>query len=215
MKKFLLILAAVCCVATVSAKKSVVETVKSTVTTSKWAVGLRVGSGLQADAEMFINKTNYVEARFGMGWTNGTTADFTALYNWNLFNWNWTPKVGKWYLDAGCGLNIGGGAKTTAGIYVDNHYVGWTYASNIYAGVAGQVKFGIKFKKVPVRLALDYTPVLGIYADYPNAKGKKEIREANDELEMLGSNSKAKAKHNTHFHGAGWYNFALSATWCF
>lgn len=216
MKKFLLVLAAVCCVATVSAKKSVVETVKSTVTESKWAVGLRVGgTGLHAQAEMFINKTNYIEARFGLGYANGATADFIALYNWNCMNWNWTPKFATWFLDAGCGFNLGGGAKTIADVYVEDEYLGWVNGTNIYAGVAGQVKFGMKFKKVPIRLSVDYTPVLGFYTDYPTVKGKKEIREANDALQAAGSSSKVKAKHNGAFYGAGLYNFAVSATWCF
>ena len=189
MKKFLLVLAAVCCVATVSAKKSVVETVKD----SKWSVGLRAGNGLQAQAEMFLNKTNYVELRFGLGTganfqglcIHSASADFTALFNWNCKNWNWTPKFATWFLDAGCGFNIGGSDMV------------------MYSGLAGQVKFGLKFKKVPIRLAIDYTPVFGIqhhfgkyytYSSYcyDNAYSRK-----------------------TAFFGNGLANAAVSATWCF
>ena len=206
MKKILLVMAALFCVATVSAQKSVVETVKD----SKWSVGLRVGNGLQAQAEMFINNKNYIEARFGMAFVGGVTADFTALYNWNCCNWNWTPNVATWFLDAGCGFNLGGGAKTLPDVYDENdNYLGWTYGNNVYAGLAGQVKFGMKFKKVPIRLAVDYTPVLGFYADYPNARGRKEIKDAN------AAGATAKAKHNGAFYGAGLYNIAVSATWCF
>ena len=202
MKKILLVMAAMLCVATVSAQH-------------KWAAGLRVGSGLQAQGEYVYSDNCYVEARFGMGWLSGVTADFTALHNWNVCNWDWTPSVGKWYLDAGCGLNIGGGAKTLVNVYLDDNYFGWTYGSNVYVGVAGQVKFGIQFKKVPIRLSVDYTPVLGICANYPNAKGKKEIKDANDAWQAVGLKGEFKAKKNTGFYGAGLGNFGVSATWCF
>lgn len=176
MKKFLLILAAVCCVATVSAKKSVVETAKS----ADWSVGLRVGSGIQADAECFFKKGNYVEARFGMGYLGGrhyvgVGADLQGLYMWQLYNWNWTPKVGKWFLDAGCGANLGGAAH-------------W-----FYFGVAGSVKFGLKFKKYPIRLALDYTPVIGLDMSYPGKYYNKPVG----------------------LYGNGFGNVGLAATWCF
>ena len=212
MKKILLVMAALFCVATVSAQKSVVETVKD----SKWSVGLRVGNGLQAQAEMFINNKNYIEARFGMAVVldgfNRVTADFTALYNWNCFNWNWTPKVATWYLDAGCGFNIGGGDKAEADVYDDkgDTYAFWVSGTNVYAGLAGQVKFGMKFKKVPIRLSVDYTPVLGFYNVYPTANGKELIKDTN-----AAGGITVKAKHNGDFYRAGLYNIAVSATWCF
>ena len=186
MKKILLVMAAMLCVATVSAQH-------------KWAAGLRVGSGLQAQGEYVYSDNCYVEARFGMGWLSGVTADFTALHNWNVCNWDWTPSVGKWYLDAGCGLNIGGGAKTLVNVYLDDNYSGWTYGSNVYVGVAGQVKFGIQFKKVPIRLSVDYTPVLGICANYPNAKGKKEIKDANDAWQAVGLKGEFKTKRMAQY----------------
>ena len=165
MKKIFLVLAAALCVATVSAQQ-------------KWSIGARVGSGFQADAEWFYSGDKYVEGRFGMGWLSGAlTADFTALHNWNCCNWDWTPSVGKWYLDAGVGVNLGGAA----------HYV--------YGGVAGDVKFGIKFNKVPIRLSVDYTPVLGIAGWYGKDLGDSVKR--------------------AHFYTPGFYNFALSATYCF
>ena len=165
MKKIFLVLAAALCVATVSAQQ-------------KWSIGARVGSGFQADAEWFYSGDKYVEGRFGMGWLSGAlTADFTALHNWNCCNWDWTPSVGKWYLDAGAGVNVGG--RPLYGV------------SYVYLGVAGQVKFGIKFNKVPIRLALDYTPVLGV------------------ELASYQGYSAAG------FYGRGLANRALSATYCF
>ena len=217
MKKIFLVLAAMFCVATVSAQNKVVDTI----TSQKWSVGLRVGSGLQAQAECFYGDKTYFEARFGMAWVSGVTADLTVLHNWNCCNWNWTPNTGTWFLDAGVGLNIGGGAKNAANVYgpstysVADEYWGWTWGNNIYYGVAGQVKFGIKFKKVPIRLAIDYTPVLGMHHVYPNAKGKKEIRDANKEWQAAGLDGKFKAKHNTSFYGGGLGNVAVSATWCF
>ena len=180
MKKILLVMAALFCVATVSAQKSVVETVKD----SKWSAGLRVSNGIQGAAECFYSNNKYVEARFGLsvrksyygGWV--ALADFTALHNWNCCNWNWTPDFATWFLDAGCGVNVGG-CKNLA-----------------YVGAAGMVKFGMKFKKVPIRLAVDYTPVLGAQMVY----GKN----------YLGENY-----CDAYFFSGGLTNFGLSATWCF
>ena len=97
MKKILVSLIACFCVLGVSAQE--------------WAVGGRVGSGFQAQGEYHFSDTNYAEARFGMYYANpgGTVmADLTALYNWNIFNMDWTPSVGEWFFDAGCGINVGG-----------------------------------------------------------------------------------------------------------
>ena len=201
MKKILLVMAAMLCVATVSAQ-------------SKWAAGLRIGSGLQAQGEYTYADNRYVEARFGMGWFGGINADFTALHNWNVCNWDWTPSVGSWYLDAGVGINIGGGAKTLSSVYYEGYYAGWVHGTTVYGGVAGQVKFGIKFKKVPIRLSIDYTPVLGVAGSYANAAGKKELKEANAELEAMGEPGRFKVK-DAHFYGAGLGNFGISATYCF
>lgn len=112
-----------------------------------WAVGGRVGSGLQAVGEYGFENGNYVEARFGMSWlsdTGGLTADFTALYNWNVCTMeNWTPSAGDWFFDAGVGVNVGGEA----------HYA--------YVGAAGCAKLGIKFHSVPLKLSVDWTPCIG------------------------------------------------------
>ena len=130
MKKIFLVLAAMFCVATVSAQ-------------SQWAAGLRIGSGLQAQGEWAYSDNCYVEARFGMQYVNGLSADFTVLHNWNCFNMDWTPSAGQWFFDAGVGVNVGGKA----------HYA--------YVGAAGQAKLGIKFNAAPVRLSLDWTPSIG------------------------------------------------------
>ena len=165
MKKIFLVLVAVLCVASVSAQKT------------NWAAGLRATYGVQAVGEYFYSSDKYVEARLGL--FGGACADFTALHQWNCCNWDWTPSVGKWYLDAGVGLNLGGAA----------HYV--------WGGVAGDVKFGIKFNKVPIRLSVDYTPVIGIAGWY----GYHDLGDS--------------VVRKVHLHTPGFYNFALSATWHF
>lgn len=169
MKKLLLTLVALFCVATtVSAKGG------NFFTNHDWSAGLRVGYGVQAQAECFLNKSNYLEARLGL--YGGACADFTALYNWHLMDFDWTPSVGKWYFDAGVGGNIGGAA----------HFV--------FGGVAGQAKLGLKFNKVPIRLALDWTPVLGVCGWYGDA---------------------GDTASGARFYGIGWANVGVSATWCF
>jgi hypothetical protein len=148
MKKIFLVLAAVAlCVSTASAKGKFVETV----TSQKWSVGLRATYGIQAVAECFYSGDKYLEGRLGL--FGGLAADFTVLHNWNVGNWDWTPKVGKWYLDAGVGGSLGGSR------------------GHMYGGVTGDVKFGIKFKKVPIRLAVDYSPMIAIGGFYGKYKG--------------------------------------------
>jgi hypothetical protein len=176
MKKIFLVLAAALCVATVSAQSKFESSVKQaakTVASQKWSVGLRATYGVQVVSECFYAGDKYFEGRLGI--FGGACADFTVLHNWNCCNWDWTPAVGKWYLDAGVGAHIGGAAHV------------------VTAGVVGDVKFGIKFNKVPIRLAVDYSPVIGIYGLYP--------------AKYFG--------HAVGFNTSGFYNFALSATWCF
>ena len=111
-----------------------------------WTVGGRIGSGFQAVGQYVFSNDNYVEARFGAYWANagGTvTADFSVLYNWNVCNMDWTPSAGRWFFDAGAGINVGG----------KGHYA--------YVGVAGSAKLGIAFKGAPVRFAFDWSPAFG------------------------------------------------------
>ncbi len=174
MKKILLAVVALMCVATVSAQNKFESSVKQaaqTVAAQKWSVGLRATYGVQAVAECFYAGDKYVEGRLGLGLGYGAGADFTAIHNWNCCNWDWTPNAGKWFLDAGVGANLGGGAH------------------NLYVGVVGDVKFGIKFNKVPIRLAIDYSPSIGWNFNYHGAKD--------------------------NFHTPGFYNGAISATYCF
>ena len=129
---------------------------------SKWAAGLRIGSGVQIQAEYRYSGENYFEARFGTYWANsgGTVmADFTLLHQWNVANMDWTPSAGQWFFDAGCGVNVGG----------REHYA--------YVGAAGSVKLGIKFNNAPIRLALDWTPSFGPHIAYWKGYSHAEFNE--------------------------------------
>ncbi len=142
MKKLLVLLAVVTASASVASAQT-------------WGVGGRLGSGFQAVGQYVFANDNYVEARLGLGlgigsgW--GIGADFTALYVWNVANWDWTP--GNWFLDVGAGLNVGGGKN-------------WAYF-----GVAGMGKFGYTFERIPLSLSVDVTPSFG--PDFWYAKGFK------------------------------------------
>lgn len=153
MKKILLSLVALLCVATVSAQSKFESSVKNaaqTVASQKWSAGLRVGSGVQGYAECFYSDKAYVEGRLGFQYVGSAyvgsapiTADFTILHNWNVCTMDWTPSAGKWFFDAGVGLNVGGKAHLAT------------------IGVAGCAKLGIKFDSAPVRLSVDFTPAFG------------------------------------------------------
>lgn len=185
MKKIILSLAVVLFAASASAQNWVNEATDA----SKWAVGLRVLSGFQAQAEYKLSDTNYVEGRFGAGWQSfgGVHAHFEALYNWHLFDWDWTPNAGTWFFDAGCGVAVGG----------REHYA--------YVGAAGQAKFGIKFKGAPFKLAFDWTPYIGPGITY----GYK--------YPYLDSNLNVHYKKETHagFNEWGFCNFGISCVYCF
>ena len=151
MKKVLLALVAMLLVTGVSAQK--------------WSIGGRTGSGFEVVGQYSLNETNYIEARFGASWLDvgayynygdriedfgyllhyspGVTANFTALYNWHVLEFDWTPDAGKWFFDAGVGLSVGGRDG---------------YA---YCGVAGMARLSFTFNKVPLTLGVDYTPHFG------------------------------------------------------
>jgi hypothetical protein len=156
MKKFLLALAFVFCAATVSAQG--------------WGVGARVGAIVALQGEYTFSSENYLDGRLGINFPGGLDIDLTVLYQWNIGQWDWTPKAGTWFFDAGVGAQA-------ALLLHDN--------GGIYAGVAGDAKFGIKFNKVPIKLAIDYTPGLGLLCvDGGGLTGR-------------------------------WYNFGLSCVYCF
>lgn len=152
MKKFLLAIFAMLCVAGASAQD--------------WSVGGRVGSGFQVVGQYKYDGSNYFEARFGTSWNNpvvysiyenDTTikahqgrvmADFTILHNWHILDMDWTPRGGMWFFDAGVGVNVGGVA----------HYA--------YAGISGMARLGFTFNNTPITLALDWTPTFGAGVRY-------------------------------------------------
>jgi len=161
MKRVILTLAVLfCVVASASAEK----VLGVDVSREKWAVGGRIGSGLQAQAEYKMQSDNYLDFRFGMSWCNGgdimkahkllggcgITADFQALYQWHIADWDWTPSVGDWFFDAGAGIGAGGSSHLA------------------YYGAVGGAKFGIKLNSVPLKIAVDWTPMIGgitLYGD--------------------------------------------------
>jgi hypothetical protein len=144
MKKFLLAIFAMLCVAGASAQD--------------WSVGGRLGSGFQAVGTYAYNGSDYLEARFGAAWLGGVSADFTVLHNWQICTMDWTPSAGRWFFDAGVGLNVGGAQG---------------YA---YVGVAGMARLGIKFNDAPVSLSVDYTPVIGPSISYGGGHSSAAFR---------------------------------------
>jgi hypothetical protein len=136
------------------------------------SVGVRTVSGLQAVAQFHVTSYSYIELRGGVSWLGGpvgnrlwpddfdhiddhddlhyaeyhtgaATADFTALFNWNVANFDWTGGQGNWFLDVGAGLNFGGRQRYS------------------YVGLAGMGRMGYTFEDFPLSLSLDWTPVLG------------------------------------------------------
>ncbi len=113
------------------------------VSAQDWSVGGRLGSGFDAVVQRNFTNDNYVEARLGMSWiSGGITADFSALYVWNVANMNWTNS-GNWFFDLGAGLNVGG----------RSHF------ANL--GVQGMAKLGYAFDNSPLKIALDWSPSFG------------------------------------------------------
>lgn len=138
MKKFLLAIVAMVCVASVSAQDY------------KNSIGLRVGYGVELQYERHFSSENYLEANLGLSGFSFNQIFANATYNWNCFEWDWTPQAGKWFLSAGVGGSVGM----------------WGYQNDkgkdvlgLQVGVAGDVAFGIRFNK-PVTLSIDYRPTI-------------------------------------------------------
>lgn len=138
MKKFLLAIVAVLCVTVVSAQDY------------KNSIGLRVGYGAELQYERHFSDANYLEVNLGLDGFGGDRIFANATYNWNCFEWDWTPNAGKWFLSAGVGGSVGM----------------WGYENDegknklgVQVGVAGDVAFGIRFNK-PVTLSIDYRPTI-------------------------------------------------------
>ena len=196
MKKIFLVMAAMLCIATVSAQNKLEQGVDKLVKTAaaqKWSVGLRAGTGLQAVAECFYAGDKYFEGRLGAGLLDGWGADFTVLHNWNCCNWDWTPSAGDWYLDAGVGANVGGHGKA------------------FWCGVVGQAKFGIKFKEVPIRLAVDVSPSIGAV----NKEKERPVQKSTTNNGVTEIVETTETYREWGFNPLGLASVAISATWCF
>ena len=110
-----------------------------------WSVGVRVGSTLQAVGQYQYNASNHIEARIGVSWASigGSCSDISLLHNWRVKTMDWTPNAGEWFFDAGVGASINGHRNMTR------------------FGVMGMARLGLKFKRVPLSLSLDYSPTFG------------------------------------------------------
>ena len=133
MKKLFLALAFVFCATSVSAQG--------------WGIGARANAGLQLQGEYQFATENYLEGRLGLNFIQGLNVDLTLLYQWNVAQMDWTPYAGTWFVDLGLGAQ--------GALYLKEN-------GGVYAGAVGDAKFGIKFNKVPIKLAIDYTPGLGL-----------------------------------------------------
>jgi hypothetical protein len=129
MKKFLLSMVALLCVVGASAQDY------------KNSIGLRLGYGAELQYEHHFSSKNYLEANLGLEGFDGVL-DVNATYNWNCFEWDWTPSAGKWFLSAGVGASA-------------------AFAQKYFnLGVTGDVAFGIRFSKTPITLNVDYRPTI-------------------------------------------------------
>lgn len=129
MKKLLVAVLAIFCVSTASAQE--------------FNLGARFGAGFQVVGQYGLSSSNYIEGRLGTTWAEAdgySPFDITATYNWKIETMNWTPSVGKWFFDAGVGVNA------------------WAHKQVSSFAIAGVARLGLKFNDVPVSLALDWTP---------------------------------------------------------
>lgn len=120
-----------------------------------WELGARLGSGFQAQAAYTFKNTNAIEARFGCNWYTiaETTADFQALYLWNIMD-----KKNGWFMQTGVGIGLGG------------------RTSYLFYGAEGCIRVGYKFKGCPIKLALDWSPIFGQERVYAyDAQWGKEV----------------------------------------
>lgn len=127
MKKLLVALVAMFAVTAVSAQIS--------------NVGVRFDGSASITAQYDLSKTNHVDARVRFG---GGLTSVTGIYNYSLETFNWTPSLGKWFLDAGFGANVGFAQGYTS------------------FAVLGSASLGIKFNDAPVSVTFDLEPTLNL-----------------------------------------------------
>jgi len=102
------------------------------------AIGLRIGHGAEISYQHTTGSPNFVEA--DLGWSAGGLRA-TAIYDFVIGQYNWTPGTWTWYAGPGA----------TLGLYKDCFTV----------GIAGQMGLEYKFEKVPISLAADVRPQIG------------------------------------------------------
>ncbi len=118
----------------------------------KNSLGLRVGNGAEIQYDRNFESGNVLRSTVGLFDFNGSFFA-TCIYDWECFNWSdWTPKAGDWFFHAGGGAAVG---------YCNSKSKGTDFS----IGVSGNAVFGIKFKKVPFTLAVDYRPTLFLLND--------------------------------------------------
>ena len=149
-----------------------------------WSVGVRAGSTLQAVGQYQYNRANYVEARVGVSWLSigGSCSDVALLHNWRIKTMDWTPKAGEWFFDAGVGANVSG------------------HRDLIRFGVMGMARLGVKFKRVPLSLSLDYSPTFGT---------------STYRYEYYLPDGTIQFAHSSEFNFFGLYNGAFTLTYSF
>ena len=200
MKKIILVMIAALCVSAVSAQNSFESSVKQaakTIASQRWSAGVRLGTSADINAECFYSGNKYFEGVFGVNYADKhhLGVDFTILHNWNCYSWDWTPKAGLWFLDCGAGINIGG------------------HANRFWWGVAGQAKFGIKFAKAPIRLAVNITPVFGPCIDYGKIVVETPVFDENGQ--QTNSIKDTYKYRYSNFRYIGLASATISATYCF
>ncbi len=132
MKKMLFTL--VLCLATIGAANA-----------QKNAVGIRIGDGGELLYQRDLRTNTYLQFTLAVPHWDGFTV--TGLHNWRCCEWNWTPSVCDWHLDAGAGAAVG--------VYgFDN--------SGLFLGAVGSCSFGCEFNRVPISIDIDYRPTIGI-----------------------------------------------------
>jgi len=108
-----------------------------------WAIGGRMGSGLQVVGQRYFTGGNYLEARLGVGWNHGfATSELSALHMWHVSEMSWT-RSGVWSFDAGLGAMFGG---------ANNYFT---------CGVQGVARLAYELADAPVTFGVDWSPSFG------------------------------------------------------
>lgn len=118
----------------------------TTLSAQGWSVGVRTGAAIEAMGGYNYNDSNYVEMRAGVSWlcVGNRNASLTLLHNWQILEMDWTPEGGTWFFDAGVGAGC-------------NWHRGY-----LSSGAVGMARLGYNFRRAPLAISLDYSPMMGI-----------------------------------------------------